>query len=238
MLRNQPKPNSVRQMKLRTVVIPAILLVFALLSTSANAAIILRTNHDTGNPVIMNAGDGTSTTMTVSIFSNVLDNLAGWGVSLDIIALGGATGSVQYNSAAVAATNYVFGAPTAFFNIIIPAGNLSLNALDANIPVVGNPPIFVQIPPSPGLNLLDLDFSASLDASGTFGIFARGGVGNSEWTDPNFIAQPFANVGGFGQSDQIGEIFVVSVQVPEPGTLDLLGAGLLGLAFARRREAA
>lgn len=209
-------------------------LTLALLSTPANAVVTLATDHDTGNPVIMNAGDATSTTMTVNLFSNANDLLAGWGILLDIVPLSGSTGSVQYNSAAVAAVNYVFGAPQAFFSINIMAGNLILNAMDANIPLAGGPPNFVPIPVAPGFNLLDLDFSASLAASGTFGVFARGGVGNSEWTDPNFIAQPFTNVGGLGSSDQIGEIFVVSV--PEPTTLALFGLGLAGFGFARHRK--
>lgn len=197
--------------------------VLLLATTQTQAAITLGTNHDTGNPVIMTGGDGTSTTMTVNLFSNALDNLGGWGVLLDIVPLGGATGSVEYNSVAVAATNYVFGAQQAFFSINVMPGNVSLNAMDANIPPQGGPPNFVQIPPSPGLNLLDLDFSASLDASGTFGVFARGGVGNSEWTDPNFIAQPFLNVGGFGQSDQIGEVTVI----PEPASFGLTFVAVL-----------
>ena len=43
---------------------------------------------------------------------------------------------------------------------------------------------------------------------------------------------------GFGTNIVGSGAFVDAVAVPEPSTLGLLGAGLLGLAFARRREAA
>ena len=76
-----------------------------------------------------------------------------------------------------------------------------------------------------------------------------GGVINFTWIGaiiPVQLAQPtgyFGNTGGnfgeiFWDLESIGPwmVFEVATDVPEPGTLAMLFAGLAGLAFARRRR--
>lgn len=98
-------------------------------------------------------------------------------------------------------------------------------------------------------NFILADGSASATLSPTLGPAALGF--NAAWNDslyqlsftilhssPTLSIQMFASGGGFqGGMDEswAWDNFTISTSVPEPGTLALLGIGLLGIGFARRR---
>ena len=50
------------------------------------------------------------------------------------------------------------------------------------------------MPGSPGANLLQMDFAATSNASGLFGVYALEGNRLTEWTDGNANDQFFTNV--------------------------------------------
>ena len=61
--------------------------------------------------------------------------------------------------------------------------------------------------------------------------------GANSWLTLN-ITDLFVLTGGAGNDFALDDISLVAVSVPEPGTLSLLGAGLLGLGFMRNRRRA
>lgn len=74
-------------------------------------------------------------------------------------------------------------------------------------------------------------FSGGPIAGGSFGQFAAGGSGTVGLTDP-FSLTLLVDIVHFGRGNTS---FDIQANVPEPGTLALLGFGLLGLGMRRRR---
>jgi hypothetical protein len=93
-----------------------------------------------------------------------------------------------------------------------------------------------KVPGSPGANLLQIDFLASGNASGQFGLWAMTALDQTAWADDAGAAHSFDNVNpNLGAMVRIGDINVTGV--PEPTTFTLLGAGGAGLAaWGRRRR--
>src|SRR5205823_2446238 len=82
------------------------------------------------------------------------------------------------------------------------------------------------LPTSQLFNLLEVNFLASANASGLFGVYAIPGAFTTVWTDGAFTSQDFSNVPQSGGDMRIGEVNVTAVaSVPEPSTLTLLGLG-------------
>lgn len=190
--------------------------VVLLITTTAQASfdVTIQTDSPVGSmpPLTINPGT-TSGPMTVSIFSGgdppdlPKDQLTGWQTSLEIVPVGGATGTVTFNSATMPTSNYIF---TAAANPGINTNNMgnTLLAFSSN----GNFEA-VTVPTTP-TNLLRLDFNASNDAVGTFHVIALDGPFQTEWNDNASInaVRMFANLPGTGAGVAIGEITVV----PEP----------------------
>ena len=87
----------------------------------------------------------------------------------------------------------------------------------------------VPVPGSPGANLLQMDFLASSNASGLFGIYAVEGAANTQWTDPTVTTQFFTNVPDGTGMVLIGEVLVTGQAVPEPSSLGMLGLAVTTL---------
>ena len=145
----------------------------------------------------------------------------------------GATGTVGFFSAALPAAGYILAGINLGLSSAISTTTTtddSLFAFDANVPFSGGAPV----PVAPGAGLLDLQYTSSGDASGTFGVFALGGLAVSEWVDnasAGPMAREYGNIAGTGNT-RIGEI-----RIPEPSTgLLLVAAGLFGAVFRRRWE--
>ena len=185
---------------------------------SSQAAMNLVTDFPIGTPLVMDAGGVSVDKMLVSIHSAANDLILGWQTSLRIVSTGG-VGTLGFHSTAQPLA-YVFGSRSAFYSedLSFPVNNDGMFAFDFT--GVGGllPP--VPVPSPPGLNLNALDFVASTDASGTFGVFAVGGAGRSEWTDDTFGERLFTNIDpALDSLTQIGEILVRPSVIPEPGTL-------------------
>ncbi len=188
----------------------------------------------TSDLVTMNPGT-ISSTIQITINNNVnpdppADFMTGWQFGLLIVADAGAVGSVTFNSPltgpASNPANYIFQSTTSF-GIAATNSGVGMLAFDFEFPLGAG----IEVPVA-GANLLDVNFLATPGAAGTFGIFALGDPGQTEWTDALFGAREYINVpNGAGLRTRIGQITVI----PEPcGGLGL--AGLLGIAWCFRRR--
>ncbi len=215
--------------------------VLGLLAGGARAGVMLGTSNPPATPLAMTPG-----TTSGPIFVNVVsdnppnDVMAAWQFSLQIVPIAGATGTLTFQDPATGTPpnppNYVFDGNG--LGIVAINAGAQLDANDFFDPGAGSGAV---VPGSPGANLLRLDFLASANASGLFGIYAVQGSGNTQWTDDNFTTQFFTNVPDGTGAVLIGEVFVQpSVQppanpVPEPSTLALMALGSVALAGWRWR---
>jgi hypothetical protein len=203
-----------------------------LLAGSSRAGVVLSTSNPPGTPLTMSAGT-TSGPMLVNVVSGNPSNdvMAAWNFQLEIIPESGASGTLTFQDPATGTPpiplNYIFGSNG--LGIAVTNGGSTLSANDFFDPTVG---LGVSVPGSPGANLLQMDFLASSNASGLFGIFAVEGAAMTQWTDPNLNTQFFTNVPDGTGMVQIGEVLVPLAlsSVPEPSSLTLLG--LAGVTLA------
>jgi hypothetical protein len=191
---------------------------------SARGGVVLSTSNPPGTPLNMNAGT-VSGAMMVSVISDNPPNdvMAAWNVQLQIIPNSGASGTLTFEDPATGTPpippNYIFGSNG--LGIAVTNGGSTLSANDFFDPSVGSG---VPVPAAPGANLLQMDFLASSNAFGLFGIFAVEGAASTQWTDSNLNTQLFTNVPDGTSIVQIGEVLVAQVQsVPEPSSFALLG---------------
>jgi PEP-CTERM motif len=211
-------------------------IVFTALAGGAQAGIALRTSDPAGTPLIMGAGT-TSGTMFVNIAGDnpPSDVMSGWNITLTVVPDAGTHGTLVFQDPATGTAsnppNYIFGAD----GIGISATN-GASTLSASDFLVGAGP-GVAVPGTPGANLLQMDFLASSDASGLFGVYASEGAALNEWTDGNGNAQLFTNVPDGSGSVLIGEVLISpSVVVPEPSSLALLGSASAAITAWRWRR--
>jgi hypothetical protein len=210
----------------------------SLWAAGARAGIVLSTSNPPGTPLTMSAGT-TSGPMLVNVASDNPPNdvMLSWGVQLVILPDAGTNGTLKFMDPATGTPpnppNYVFGGDG--LGIAAINGVSTLSANDFFDPNAGSG---VPVPGAPGANLLQMDFLASANAGGLFGIYAVEGSANTQWTDGNFTTQFFTNVPDGTSMVRIGEV-LVSQAVPEPWSLQLLGLGgaiLAVLHWHRKRN--
>jgi PEP-CTERM motif len=196
---------------------------FSLLAASAPAGVVLGTSNPPGSPLTMSAGT-TSGLMFVNVVSDNPPNdiMSAWGFELKIIPDAGATGTLTFQDPSTSTPanppSYIFGGD----GLGISATNGG-DTLSANDFYVGTGSGSV-VPGAPGANLLDMDFLASSNASGLFGIYAVEGVAVTQWTDGDANTQLFTNVPDGTGMVRIGDVLIAQA-VPEPSSLVLLGLG-------------
>lgn len=151
------------------------------------------------------------------------DFLTAWQLSLAIVPEAGATGSLSFVSPVVPTAseppNYLLDGIN---STIIVSENLGNSLLAFDFSLTGGR----QVPIEPGANLLQIELQSSSDASGTFGIYALGGQGESEWSDATPLpigpsVRQFANL-------PTGQILLgtVNVDVPEPSSFLLFAVSI------------
>lgn len=203
------------------------------LASRLQGGVVLDTTNPPGMPLTMNSGSVSgSMYVTANSDNNPNDVMAAWNVQLQISAIAGATGTLSFQTPATgtppAPTNYIFGSDG--LGITVANSGSILSANDFFDPAAG---LGAAVPSAPGANLLELDFLASSNASGLFGIYADEGIATTQWTDSNFTTQIFSNAPDGTGTVLIGEVMVTpsGVQpVPEPSSLTLLWMGAAVLA--------
>jgi PEP-CTERM motif len=217
-----------------------LILCLALLSlpaVDARAGIVLSTSNPPGTPLTMAAGT-TSGPMLVDVVSNNPPNdvVTAWNLGLEIVGDPGSSGTLTFQQPASGTpanpSNYLFGSDG--LGISVTNSGSKLTANDFFNPNFGSG---APAPGAPGANLLQMDFLASSNASGLFGIYAIEGAGNTQWTDAGFTTQFFTNVPNGTGMVRIGDVLIPQV-VPEPSSIALLGLGgaLLAVGLWQRQR--
>ncbi len=212
----------------------------SLLAGSARAGLVLSTSNPPGTPLTMSAGT-TSGPMLVNVVSDNPPNdvMAAWNFKLEIIPDAGASGTLTFQDPATGTPpippNYVFGSNG--LGIAATNGGSTLSANDFVDPNVGSG---VSVPGSPAANLLQMDFLASSNASGLFGVYAVEGAATTQWSDSSPNTQFFTNVPDGTGLVRIGDVLVQNA-VPEPSSLGLLGLACAAITgwqcWSRRKQA-
>jgi PEP-CTERM motif len=166
--------------------------------------------------------------------------LAAWNFELEIIPQSGASGTLTFQGGVTGSPpnppNYVFGSNG--LGIAVTNTGSALSANDFFNPSVGSG---VAVLGTPWASLLQMDFLASSNASGMFGIYAVEGAATTQWTDSNAVTQFFTNVPNGTGMVQIGEVLISTQSVPEPSSLGLLGLASVALAgwqcWSKRKRA-
>jgi hypothetical protein len=193
--------------------------VFLLYGSTARSALIVTTSAPPAAPL-----EVLPEQVTAPLLLSVLDDgnppqpeseISGWQFTLMIAPDAGSGGTLKFESAELPAGNYVLGTTSINFGLTtiptpVAAATDTLTAFDFR--VTGS----AVVPGEPGAGALLLEFFASADARGTFGLFAVGGLGFTEWSDdqqpPN--AREFANIPSMGVT-RIADVRVA----PEPTSL-------------------
>ncbi len=223
---------------------PSIVFLGLLGGGTSRADLTLGTSNSPGSPLDMSAGT-TSGPMLVNVVSNNFPNdiMAAWQFVLAIAPETGASGTLTFQDPGAGMTfptnptNYVFGSNGLGITAINTNSGSSLSAFDFLNPSAS---LGVPVPGSPGANLLQMDFLASSNASGLFGIYALEGAQNTIWTDSNANTQYFTNVPSGAGMVEIGQVLISASAVPEPSSFwmmfSALGLGAAGRACWKRRR--
>ena len=176
------------------------------------ADVALGTSNSPGTPLTMSA-DSTSGPMFLTVSSDNYPNdlMAAWNVDLQIAPIARASGTLTFEDPATGSPpnppNYVFG--TEGLGIVDINSGTSLTANDFYNPTL----LATVVPGTTGANLLQMDFQASSNASGLFGIYAEEGAANTQWTDNNYNTQFFSNVPDGSGKVLIGEVSVTAARL-------------------------
>jgi len=202
----------------------AVLLVFAVVPSARGSSLTISAG------TLKWGGTGASPTYTIGIQNptNTAQVLYAWQLGLAIVPEAGATGGIQFASAALPG-NYVFTSapPGTTTTGLLPA----FSGPGASIPLIGDATNInqgVTLAAGSSYNILALTFTASQGTKGIFDIEAMpvGLASGSGWYSSDFNAQ------GFGGAN-LGPVTVGQGSIPEPRSVVLLIIGLLTLLACR-----
>ena len=182
---------------------------------------MLATSNPPGTPLIMSAG-AASGSMLVRVLSDNPPNdvMSAWNFNLTILPDSGATGTLTFHAPASGTppnpADYIFG--DSGLGIAVINSGVQLSANDFFDPSIG---LGAAVPGTPAANLLQMEFQASSNASGLFGIYVLEGSALTQWTDGDGTNQYFMNVPDGSGMVRIGEVRIQQA-VPEPSSLILL----------------
>jgi hypothetical protein len=206
-----------------------------LLAGGARAGVVLSTGNPPSTPLTMSAGT-TSGPMLVDVASDNPPNdiMSAWNVRLEVSGDAGSTGTLIFQAPTTGTPpnppGYIFDGNG--LGIVAVNSGSTLIANDFFDPAVGPG---APVPGSPGASLLQVDFLASSNASGLFGVYAVEGAANTQWTDANFTTQFFTNVPDGTGLVRIGEVLIAQ-SVPEPSSIGLLGLGAVAVVAWQSRR--